>query len=274
MGNTSRVSWLPKGGLPCRGTRCPHVPPTGIRHPGHRRGGQRPGALPPLRRQPQDRLQVDRAVTAPAAPTPWPTARDGPRLRPARCPEAIEAEVLRLRDEHPAWGGRKLRARLVALGHDGVPGRQHHHRDPPPPRPARPRPRPRPRPFIRFEHDAPNRLWQMDFKGHFATGSGRCHPLTVLDDHSRFDLGLLACADERDGTVRGHLTALFRRYGLPERILCDNGSPWGTGRLGPAVHGAGGLAAAAGRRRGPRPGLATRRPRARTSGSTAPSRPR
>ena len=68
----------------------------------------------------------------------------------------------------------------------------------------------------------------MDFKGHFATDAGRCHPLTVLDDHSRFSLGLFACPDERDETARPHLTTLFRRYGLPERILCDNGPPWGT----------------------------------------------
>src|SRR3954447_11226600 len=49
---------------------------------------------------------------------------DRPR-RPSRSPdrtaEAVEAEVLRLRDEHPAWGGRKLRARLAALGHADVP---------------------------------------------------------------------------------------------------------------------------------------------------------
>ena len=45
----------------------------------------------------------------------------------------------------------------------------------------------------------------MDFKGHFATGRGRCHPLTVLDDHSRSALGLEACADERDATVRDRL---------------------------------------------------------------------
>jgi transposase InsO family protein len=44
----------------------------------------------------------------------------------------------------------------------------------------------------RFEHDAPNRLWQMDFKGHFPFG-GRCHPLTLLDDHSRFSLCLAHC---------------------------------------------------------------------------------
>src|SRR4051794_35899044 len=42
-----------------------------------------------------------------------------PRTSPARSSEATEAAILRLRDDHPAWGGRKLRARLVATGHDG-----------------------------------------------------------------------------------------------------------------------------------------------------------
>lgn len=151
-----------------------------------------------------------------------------PSRSPARCPEAIEAEVLRLRDAHPAWGGRKLRARMIAPGHPDVPApgtttavlRRHGRFDP-----QRAAAR---RAFVRFEHDAPNRLWQMDFKGHFATAGGRCHPLSVLDDHSRFAVGLAACADEQDATVRGQLTALFRRYGLPDRVLCDNGPPWGT----------------------------------------------
>jgi transposase InsO family protein len=84
------------------------------------------------------------------------------------------------------------------------------------------------RPFQRFEHERPNALWQMDFKGHFRLGrGGRCHPLTVLDDHSRFCVRLQACGNERGETVRGHLERAFRRYGLPERIGVDNGSPWG-----------------------------------------------
>ena len=33
-----------------------------------------------------------------------------------------------------------------------------------------------PGPFQRFERERPNALWQMDFKGHFATAQGRCHP--------------------------------------------------------------------------------------------------
>jgi transposase InsO family protein len=150
-----------------------------------------------------------------------------PNRSPDRCDSSVEKRVLMLRDAHPKWGGRKLRARLLALGTRSVPSAstitavlKRHGRLNPEPDPAH-------RPFNRFEHDAPNRLWQMDFKGHFAAGDGRCHPLTVLDDHSRFAIGLLACGDEQAKTVQEALTELFRRYGLPERILCDNGPPWG-----------------------------------------------
>jgi hypothetical protein len=68
----------------------------------------------------------------------------------------------------------------------------------------------------------------MDFKGHFSLANGGyCHPLTVLDDHSRFLLGLKACPDETRSSVEDSLTAVFRQYGLPESILVDNGPPWG-----------------------------------------------
>jgi hypothetical protein len=66
----------------------------------------------------------------------------------------------------------------------------------------------------------------MDFKGHFAMHGGRCHPLTALDDHSRYNLVLAACADEQGQTVRRHLEEAFRRYGLPLAMLMDGGSPW------------------------------------------------
>ncbi|HZY85413.1 MAG TPA: IS481 family transposase [Gemmataceae bacterium] len=151
-----------------------------------------------------------------------------PRASPARTAEALEQLVLQLRAEHPAWGGRKLRARLLALGQAHVPApstitailRRHGCLDSP--RAGQPRA------WQRFEHPAPNDLWQMDFKGHFGLTDGtRCHPLTVLDDHSRYALGLVACADEQTATVRAALTTLFGRYGLPGRMLMDNGSPWG-----------------------------------------------
>ena len=80
-----------------------------------------------------------------------------------------------------------------------------------------------------FEYPKPNEVWQMDFKGHFPLLQGRCHPLTVLDDHSRFCVGLQACADETGATVKERLKDIFRQYGLPKAILCDNGGPWGSG---------------------------------------------
>jgi transposase InsO family protein len=149
-----------------------------------------------------------------------------PRASPGRTPAAVEAAVLGLRRRHPAWGGRKLRRRLLDLGQPAPAAStvsailRRHGRLGPAAGASRG--------DARFERDAPNRLWQVDFKGHFATDRGRCHPLTALDDPSRFLLGLFACADERTGTVRPHLAGLFRRYGLPEQLLCDNGPPWGS----------------------------------------------
>jgi transposase InsO family protein len=68
----------------------------------------------------------------------------------------------------------------------------------------------------------------MDFKGWFMVGQGvRCHPLTILDDHSRYVVCLEACTNERTETVRWHMTEKFRRYGMPERMTMDNGAPWG-----------------------------------------------
>jgi len=150
-----------------------------------------------------------------------------PRRSPRQTSPALETAVLTLRAQHPTWGGSKLAARLRALGHADVPApstitailRRHGQLDP-----SRAG---QPRAWQRFEHDAPNELWQMDFKGHIPCGSGRCHPLTVLDDHSRYSLTLAACANERTATVQERLITTFRHYGLPETLLCDNGPPWG-----------------------------------------------
>ncbi len=158
-----------------------------------------------------------------------------PHSSPNRTPETVEKRVLSLRDKHPVWGGRKIHKRLEVLGMDNVPPpstiteilRRHGRIDP--------QESIKHRPWQRFEAEAPNQLWQMDFKGHFPlTNGGRCHPLSVLDDHSRFCLGLQACGNERRETVQDRLTAIFRRHGLPEQLLADNGPPWGTesqGRL-------------------------------------------
>ncbi len=153
-----------------------------------------------------------------------------PHTSPRQTPAAMEARILALRAQHPAWGGRKLHHRLVATGEADVPApstitailRRHGVVAADPPR----------RDFLRFEHPAPNDVWQMDFMGHRPLAQDRVHPWTLLDDHSRFALNLTACANEQQTTVTTLLTAAFRRYGLPGAILCDNGSPWGTAGMG------------------------------------------
>lgn len=150
-----------------------------------------------------------------------------PQHSPRHSALPIEQAVVELRGQHPAWGARKVRYRLLAMGLEGVPATSTVHAILKRRGLIDPAEAGKHRAWQRFEHDAPNRLWQMDFKGHFATETARCHPLTVLDDHSRFALGLQACLDEKTATVKDRLSGIFRRYGLPERMTMDNGSPWG-----------------------------------------------
>lgn len=153
-----------------------------------------------------------------------------PHRSPFQTPDKIVERVLAVRREHPAWGGRKIaavlrrqrmaavpapstishilrRAGLLGVSKPGCGAT-----------------------YERFEHAAPNDLWQIDFKGDFGVGEQRCHPLTALDDHSRFNLVLTACtAKEKDRpAVQAALEGVFRRYGMPISINVDNGPPWGT----------------------------------------------
>ena len=149
-----------------------------------------------------------------------------PHSSPGQTDCELEARILAVRDAHPAWGARKIvhcleregfRSPAVSTVHQIL------------------RRSGRIKPPIggavasqRFEMPAPNLLWQMDFKGWVRLGNdAQCHPLTVVDDHSRYDLCLQACADQRTDTVRNCLEKTFHHYGLPEAFFVDNGSPWG-----------------------------------------------
>jgi transposase InsO family protein len=151
-----------------------------------------------------------------------------PKHSPTSTAPDVEAAVLALRAEHPVWGGRKIsevlnRRGLAAPAPSTITGILQRNGielgrfSGPEKAPGR------------FEHPEPNDLWQMDFKGHVPMRSGRLHPLTVLDDHSRFSVVLAACSNQRTETVKACLVEAFRRYGLPWRITTDNGSPWGNG---------------------------------------------
>jgi transposase InsO family protein len=149
--------------------------------------------------------------------------------RPRHCPrktvERVEDRVVELRRQH-GWGARKLH---VLLGREGIElGAATVHRilqrrgaigvaDPTPALGKR------------FEREAPNELWQMDFKGLKEAWSrlyGRVYPLTILDDHSRFVTGLFALAAPDAEGVERCLRTAFDEVGLPDAMLMDHGTPW------------------------------------------------
>lgn len=148
-------------------------------------------------------------------------------IHPNQTPPKTEQLILDTRALHPTWGGRKIVRTLRDHGYTELPApstatdilRRHDlisqeesikHT-----------------PYKRFQMKAPNQLWQMDFKGHFAMMDGtRCHPLTITDDHSRKVLCLDPYDNERWKSVQKSLLRVFSLYGLPDAILSDNGTPW------------------------------------------------
>lgn len=152
-----------------------------------------------------------------------------PHNSPGRTSDKLEQKVISLRRVNPEWGARKLKAVLqredvsVTLSASTITTILHRHglinaarSD-------------QSTPYQRFEYACPNELWQMDFKGQFKMlNHGFCYPLTIMDDHSRFSLCLKACDNQQSLTVKDQMISVFRKYGLPDKILTDNGSPWGT----------------------------------------------
>jgi transposase InsO family protein len=135
----------------------------------------------------------------------------------------VTARVVHLRGLY-GWAGEKLVPLLAAEGIDLAPRtidriiqREGLTRSDTAPAPA----------LQRFTHAAPNDLWQMDAKGAYPLGPGRrCHPLSILDDHSRYAVGLYALATLHTAPVQAALTASFEQYGVPAAMLMDHGTPW------------------------------------------------
>lgn len=163
--------------------------------------------------------------------------------RPHRSPEQISGEWLKrmrsLRRRHPTWGSRKLAARLKAqYPRQSVPSartigkwlkRLKLNR-----RAVR---RSRRGPALKRKELTPvrrsNHVWTVDFKGWFRTADGaRVEPLTVRDLFSRYLLEIRLLPDQRWEAVQRIFKRLFARYGYPEVIRSDNGSPFGSS--GPA----------------------------------------
>lgn len=146
-----------------------------------------------------------------------------PHRSPKRTSLDLEERVLDLRDRH-GWGARKLR--VVLWRDEGIelPAVTIHRilR-----RCGKVNRKPGQGPSIqRFERSKSNQLWQMDFKGQYTMRAGKCYPLSILDDHSRYSVGLYGLSNPQGKSVYTSILSCFETYGVPEEMLMDHGTPW------------------------------------------------
>jgi transposase InsO family protein len=145
-----------------------------------------------------------------------------PQHSPRQTAPPVEERIAQLRRLRPDWGARKLQHLLrgegivlpaitvhrVLLRHGLV----------------RPDDRRSPA-WQRFEREAPNQLWQVDFKSPKGCQQP-VGPLSVMDDHSRFVIALEKTGSTRTEAVQERLVSAFLSSGLPEAMLMDHGTPW------------------------------------------------
>jgi len=154
-----------------------------------------------------------------------------PSHTPLAAGEDIVVAIVDAREAHPTWGPHKLRVVLsrrfgaltpsestvarVLKRFDKVRRRKH-------------------RPPVSVVSQAPsvdvkepNDAWTVDYKGWWRARNGdRCEPLTVRDAFSRFILATEVLSGTNRVDARTVFERLFKRYGVPKAIQCDNGSPF------------------------------------------------
>lgn len=145
-----------------------------------------------------------------------------PEHSPAQTESRKEERVVALRQEH-GWGAKKLEVLLREEGQPltvitinrilkrrGLVRKKDSHAAS----------------MQRFERSRPNELWQMDGKGAYGGSDGMCYPLSILDDHSRYVVGLYGLRAFTAEEIYPCMVRSFERYGVPEAMLMDRGSVW------------------------------------------------
>ena len=153
-----------------------------------------------------------------------------PKTTPLATAEELVIAVLEARDAHPRWGPRKLEPLLRRRFGDQTPSARTIARILKRANKVRERRRRRPPNVVerapQVQAKAPNDVWTVDFKGWWKSLDGeRCEPLTVRDAYSRFVLDIVICRPTF-ADVQKVFERLFRKYGVPNAIQCDNGTPF------------------------------------------------
>jgi putative transposase len=160
-----------------------------------------------------------------------------PHSSPEQTPANLRKAIIEARRRHPSWGAKKLLKLLQRqdpqacwpsrwtvcdlLKREGLIRKKTQRRKPTHPG--------KPTSII----TAANDLWCVDFKGQFKTRDGLyCYPLTVTDSYSRYLIGCHALLSTQTAGTKEVFTRLFKKYGLPNRIRSDNGTPFASTALG------------------------------------------
>jgi putative transposase len=150
-----------------------------------------------------------------------------------RLPYQVERTILGIKKEHPSWGARKIRDKLIrefpmikppavstvhaVLDRHGLVTRK-----------KRRRYKAEGTPLAGARE--PNGLWCADYKGEFMLGNHQyCYPLTISDYRSRY---LIACEGVKSTKSDFAFTIFeraFKDFGLPQAIRTDNGVPFASG---------------------------------------------
>jgi len=144
-----------------------------------------------------------------------------PLHSPGRTAGKVEAAVLAVRDK-TGWGGPKIAKVLARSGVEIAPATAQRilKRCGRVVQPAVAKTK------LRFAREQCNELAQMDFKGDYALLRGKCYPLSLLDDCSRYLHGLWPLSSTGGVGVRQTLEGYFREHGVPLSLLMDHGTPW------------------------------------------------
>lgn len=145
-----------------------------------------------------------------------------PHLSPRKTAQELEEKIVGLRHQY-GWGARKLQDLLAKQGYELPTATIHRilvRRDlvnqDETEQPA----------IKRFERSECNQMVQMDFKGEYQVNGGKCYPLSFLDDHSRYLVGLWALGGTKGKGVYESLKKNFQEAGVPKSVLTDHGTPW------------------------------------------------
>lgn len=155
-----------------------------------------------------------------------PLAR-GPRVPALGYPAWVELAVIAVRLA-TYWNGKRIAAELrrrgiATVSHRWIERLFDHHGTARPSLPAERGPR--------YERAHPNELWHIDIKGPFfiQLASGRrlkTWIVGLIDDHSRYVLGLRIHTDTQLTPILAWLRERIDLCGVPLQLMSDNGSPF------------------------------------------------